>query len=393
MAYAEKRPNGAYRLRASCGYTAQGRQIQRSKTWKPAPGWSEKRTEKELQEALVRFQEECDGCAMAGNVKFSVFAEQWITEYAMRKLKKSSVQRMLKYQDRTNAAIGHLRMDKITTRHVQQFINNLSEPGVNQATGGGLAPKTIKNYLSFVSGIFDYAIRMGMVKSNPTRNVVLPSPDDQERKTMTLEQAQDFLTRLESEPLQWKAFFTLAIYSGLRRGELLGLEWSDVLFDERVVNVVRTSQYTPADGTYTDTTKTASSRRSLKLPQIVFDVLREYHTEQRLQRLRLGDQWRESGRLFIGWNGVPMHPNAPYNWMRRFCERTGFPFFNIHQFRHLNASLQINAGADAKTVSSNLGHSKVATTLNIYAHTFDEARAKASEGVADLLAQKRPRHA
>lgn len=89
MAYAEKRKDG-YRLRASCGYDASGKQITRSKSWKPEPGWSAKRTEKELQTALVRFQEECDSCSISGNIKFSVFAAQWLKEYAEKTMKKAA---------------------------------------------------------------------------------------------------------------------------------------------------------------------------------------------------------------------------------------------------------------------------------------------------------------
>lgn len=76
MAYAEKRANGSYRLRASCGYSADGRQVTRSKTWTPATGLTGKKLEKELLRALDRFQAECDSCTMPGNVKFSVFADQ-----------------------------------------------------------------------------------------------------------------------------------------------------------------------------------------------------------------------------------------------------------------------------------------------------------------------------
>lgn len=83
-----------------------------------------------------------------------------------------------------------------------------------------------------------------------------------------------------------------------------------------------------------------------------------------------------------------MHPNTPYHWLKRFCEETGQRFLGVHAFRHLNASLLINSGVDVKTVSTSLGHSQVTTTLNIYAHTFEEAQARASEAVANLLAVK-----
>ena len=387
MAYAEKRGD-TYRLRASCGYSADGRQIQRSKTWKPAPGMSKKKIQKELEKELLRFQEECDSCTISGDVKFSVFADQWFTEYAAKKLKASSYQRMKKYTERVYRAIGHLRMDKITPRHIQQFINNLNEPGINQTTGGSLSPKTIKEYRSFISNVFRYAIRMGMVRNNPCENTLLPAQKEQERKLYTLEQTQTFLEALEDAPTMWKAFCTLAIYSGLRRGELLGLEWQDIGFDDRIITVTRISYYTPEDGVYTDTPKTTGSRRSIRLAPVVFDLLRHWKIEQAEKRLALGDQWHDTGRVFTGWNGAGLHPNAPYNWLSRFCKRIDLPFYGIHHFRHINASLQIASGADVKSVSANLGHSVVSTTLNIYAHAFDEARAKASEGVGDLLAKQ-----
>ena len=389
MAYAEKRKDG-YRLRASCGYDATGKQVTRSKSWKPAPGWSAKRTEKELQAALLRFQEECDSCTISGSVKFAVFAAQWMKEYAEKAMKKSSVERMRKYAPRADIALGHLSMDKITPRHVQQFINNLSEPGINKTTGGGLSPKTVKDYLSYLSSVFQYAVRMQMLRSNPCRNIVLPKASTKERRVMTLEQAQAFIDSLDEAPQQWKAFCVLAIYGGLRRGELLGLEWSDIDFEARTVTINREAQYNPTDGTYTDTPKTSSSRRTLKLPAVVFNVLRAYRADQNATRLSLGDQWHDSGRLFTGTDGKPMHPNTPYTWLKRFCERTQQPFYGIHQFRHLNATLQIVSGADVRTVSAQLGHSMTSTTLNLYAHTFDDARARASEGVADLLAARKP---
>lgn len=387
MAYAEKRGD-TYRLRASCGYSADGRQIQRSKTWKPVPGMSEKKIQKELEKELLRFQEECDSCTISGDVKFSVFADQWFAEYAVKKLKASSYQRMKKYTERVYQAIGHLRMDKITPRHIQQFINNLSEPGINQTTGGGLSPKTIKEYRSFISNVFRYAIRMGMVRNNPCENTLLPTQREREHKVYTLEQTQIFLEALENAPIMWKAFCTLAIYSGLRRGELLGLEWPDINFEDRLLTVARISYYTPADGVYTDTPKTTGSRRSIRLAPVVFDVLRQWKIEQAEKRLSLGDQWHDTGRVFTGWNGESLHPNAPYNWLSRFCSRINLPFYGIHHFRHINASLQIASGADVKSVSANLGHSVVSTTLNIYAHAFDEARARASEGVGDLLVKQ-----
>lgn len=83
-----------------------------------------------------------------------------------------------------------------------------------------------------------------------------------------------------------------------------------------------------------------------------------------------------------------MHPNTPYHWLERFCKRNNFRFLGVHQFRHLNATLLITSGVDARTVSAALGHSQVSTTLNIYSHTFAETQARASEAVAAALQGK-----
>ena len=257
-----------------------------------------------------------------------------------------------------------------------------------QKGNGKLAPKSIQHYLSFVSSVLDYAFRFEMISSNPCKRVVIHTGEAPERDCYTVEEAQIFLESLDQAPIKYKAFFILAIYGGFRRGELLGLEWQDIDFQAQVVKVRRTSQYLAGRGTFTDDTKTEKSHRTLKLPAPVFDVLRQLRAEQAQDRLRLGDQWHNSGRLFVGDTGEPIHPNTPYHWLRRFCQETGQRFLGIHTFRHLNASLLINSGVDVKTVSASLGHSQVTTTLNIYAHTFEEAQARASEAVADLLSKK-----
>ena len=377
--------NGTYKITVSCGYDANGKQIRQHKTWKPAQGMTKKQIEKELQRQAVLFEEECDGLSLGGNIKFSDFAEQWFSEYAERKLKARTIERSHQIAERVNPSIGHLRMEKITPRHIQKLINNLSEDGMNQRTGGNLSPSSIRRIVAFISGVFEYAVKMGTIKDNPCRRVILPENKPVERDCYTLEEAQQFLDLLQSEPLKYQAFFVLAIYGGFRRGELLGLEWKDIDFENNVVSIRRTSLYTKEKGIYTDTPKTKGSVRSLKMPGEVIDLLRRYRTEQNKERFALGDQWNFTDRLFTMWNGKPLSPDTPARWLKRFCERNGLRTFNIHGFRHFNASILITSGIDARTVSASLGHSNTSTTLNIYAHTFAEAQARASEAVANAL--------
>ena len=458
MATIEKRQgkNGVtYRIRSSCGYDVEGRQVMRSMTWRPEPGMKPKAIEKELKRQAVLFEEQCKNKGQSAAVKFETFARQWFIEYAEKKLRPKTLARLHQHEARTYKAIGHIRLDKLTARHIQEFINNLQEEGISTrgdkahseklpaalkaakmtqkelatkakigcstastACRGGsvtiktakaiaqvlqkdmktlfevekskdtLSPKTARNYHSFVSAVLSYAVKMDILSTNPASRVTLPPMEQKEKEVYTIEEAQTFIERLTEAPLKYQAFCILAIYGSFRRSELLGLEWSDIDFDNRIVTVRRTSQYTKEKGVFTDTTKTKKSQRSLKLPAGVFAVLRQHKAAQSAERLAMGDRWHDNDRLFVDAEGNPMHPNTPYRWLKQFCEATGQRFLGIHQFRHLNATLLINSGTDARTVSSALGHSQVSTTLNIYTHTFAEAQARAGEALADVLEKK-----
>lgn len=388
MATVSKRGN-SYRIRCSCGYDTNGKQVMKSKTWKPEKDMSQKQIEKELKRQAVLFEEECQGNQVqGGSVKFQTFAAQWFEEYATIKLKERTRERYMELSQRTYTAIGHLKLDKINTRQVQCFINQLGQDGINQRTGGRLSPKTIKHYLSFVSTIFDYAIRMGIVKENPCKHVILPEQAKTEKQCYTIEETQTFLQLLEYEPLKYQVFFILAIYGGFRRAELLGLEWSDIDFQNNTIEICRSSLYTKEKGVYTDTPKTAKSSRILKVPQQVILLLKQYKKQQNQERLRAGDKWNITNRLFVNWNGMPMNPGTPYEWLKRFCDRNQLNFYGVHAFRHLNASLLIHSGVDIRTVSAALGHSNTTTTLNIYAHTFAQTQARASQAIAEVLKLK-----
>ena len=240
-----------------------------------------------------------------------------------------------------------------------------------------------------ISAVFVYAIKMGMLQYNPCRAVTLPPLETgKEKVCYTLEEAQAFLDTLADAPLRWQVFFSLALFGGFRREELCGFEFEDFDFERHTVSVRRASLYTPQDGIFTAPTKTAKSRRTLKLPAWIFDLVKRLRAEQAMQRLALGDQWKECGRLFTKLDGSPIGLQQPYQWLRAFCAEKGLPFYGVHQFRHLNASLLIYNGEDVRAVSAALGHSQTSTTLNIYAHTFETAQARACDALADALPVK-----
>ena len=177
----------------------------------------------------------------------------------------------------------------------------------------------------------------------------------------------------------------LDIYSGMRRGEMLGLEWHDINFETGVIHIQRTSNYTKARGIYTDDTKTKGSNRYIKVPKDILDLLESYRKVQANEFLEIGDKYQETDRLFTKWDGRPMNPQTPYGWLKEYCEENDFPFYGVHIFRHLNASLLIGAGIDVATVSGTLGHSNQTTTLSVYSHMFQEYQVKACDAVANAL--------
>jgi len=384
MATIQKRGE-SYRIRAFSGYTAKGKQIEKTKTWKPAPGMTTRQVEKELERQKVLFEEKCQGVSQSANIKFQTFSEQWFKDYAEKNLRPRTLAMMHGLESRTYAAIGHLRLDKINALQIQSFINNLSENGVNKNTGGGLSSKTQSHYLTLISDVLGYAGRMDLLTDNPTRRVRIQKTEQSEKKIYTVEEAERFLELMQSEPLSFQCFFLLAIYGGFRREELLGFEWKDINFSNNVITVNRASLYTKELGVFTDVPKTKNSHRSLKLPECIFPALQQYKIEQSVRRLKLGDKWVNSDRLFTTWNGRPQHPSSMPKALKRVCDKNEMCYLGIHSFRHLNASLLIVSGVDVKTVSVSLGHSQTSTTLNIYSHTFEAIQAQAANAVADAL--------
>ena len=384
MATIRKRGN-TYQIRVSCGYDSKGNQVIQTTSWKPEPNMTARQAEKEVQKQAMLFEDKCLKGQITANVKFEDFAEQWFEEYAKLNLRNTSYERMRQLTNRVYPAIGHLRIDKITGRHIQQFINDLALNGKSFKTGKPLSRKTAVHHLSFISDVFSYAVKMDMLSDNPCRRVTVPKGEKKEKEIYTLEEIEQLFRLLENAPLKYRTFFTLAIYSGFRRGELLGLEWKDIDWESNVISVRRTSNYTAQKGIYTDTTKTKKSQRSLKFPPVVMDLLRAYKVEQDEEREKLGSKWIDYDRLFVKYNGEPMNNNTPYFWFHEFCEENNFRFCDIHSLRHFYASALINEGVDAAAVSGALGHSGISTTTSIYCHVFQQAQARAGDAIASVL--------
>ena len=400
-----KKGEVSYLIRVSLGYNKSGQQIVKSMTYKPESGMKPKAVEKELNRQAVLFEEQAkqdyeqqlkreaeqqeqsdNEIAYAKNhITFKELADEWLSlQEVSKELKPSSLLKMKSCKERSYNAIGNILVSKLSYRKIQAFISSLAKNGMNQKTGGGLSEKTQKHYLTFISDVMLYAKKCGYIDNNPCRDITFTKSVKKEKEVYSLDEAKALLAAIdEKAPLNYRLFFNLLAYSGMRRGEALGLEYKDINFETSVLTICRTSNYHQGYGVYTDTPKTKSSYRSLYIQHSIIELIQRLRKEQQEQAKKCGDLWVECDRLFITWNGKPLHPSAPYKWFKRFCEHEKLTFKAL--LRHFVDSQALASGIDVKAVSNMLGHSQTSTTLNIYAHAVQQANENALNSVAKLL--------
>ena len=245
--------------------------------------------------------------------------------------------------------------------------------------------KTIKHHHRLVSTILSQAVYWQVIPSNPANRVKPPRVTRTEAKYLDEKQAVELLQLLEGESMMHRTMIKLFIYSGLRRGELCGLEWKDIDFENQLISVSRSSQYVPGKGIFTKETKTESSVRTIKLPAQAFELLKEYRVWQLEQRFMMGDRWEDCDRIFTKWDGTPLHPDSVTQYFNNFISRTDLPKISIHSLRHTNITLQIAAGVPLRTVSYRAGHAQTSTTANIYSHAIKTADEMAADVLDDIL--------
>lgn len=378
----------SFLIKVSLGYDVDNKQIIKSMTWKPETNMTVRQAEKEANRQAILFEDRCKSSDLTNKrVKFQQLANEWLELVeTTQEMKPSTIVRLKTLKERTFKAIGHIYVDKLTYRQIQSFIVSLSKDGTNQKTGKGLSQKTQKHYLSFISDIMKYAKKCGLILNNPCVDVSTVKTDKKEKEIYSLDELKTLLNRIDSKAdTDYKVLFSILGYCGLRRGEVLGLEYKDIDFESGIVSIVRTSNYQTGLGVYTSTPKTKSSCRKILLQTNVLNLIKQLKAEQQEKAIKCGDLWNETDRLFITWCGQPMHPNTPYTWLKRFCEEESLPFKGLHSFRHTVATQAIIGGQNYKSVSSVLGHSQTSTTMNIYAHATQESNMEVFNCIADLI--------
>lgn len=395
MATARKKGRG-YEIRVSCGIDINGKKLGKSKTWIPDEGMTQKQIEKELARQKVLFEEEVkNGICPDNKIRFVDFSKRWMDEYAKVNLTIKTYARYEIYLKRINQGIGHLKLKDITPLQLNAFYRSLEADGVNQRkrydengdliNNGKLAPKTILDHHRVISKILSTAVKWGLLEKNVAMRADPPKVPHREISYLNEKEVRQMLTLLEKEPIQYQTMITLLVYTGIRRGELCGLEWKDIDFENQVMHVVRSAQYIGNKTMITKEPKTKSGIRHFSLSIHACILLKKYRRWQLEQKFNAGDRWEESDRLFTSWNGKPIHPDTVTDWFSKFIKRSGLPYVTLHSLRHTNATLMIAEGTDVCTVSRRLGHANTATTLNIYAHALKSKDREAANTLDNVL--------
>ena len=268
---------------------------------------------------------------------------------------------------------------------------SLNQLFIVQESTTGLSDKTILHHHRLISAILGKAKKERIIPFNvATEHTTAPRVKRKEAKYLDDEQARQLVALLlNEEDIRVKTSIMLALYSGVRRGELCGLSWDNI--DERlgIIHVLKASQYQQGKGIVEVSTKNESSKRVIKLPPIIFELLGHYRKWWLEQKLLNGDRWQgEANRLFIQADGKPISPDTINYWVEKFIQKHGLERFTPHSLRHTFTTLQIMAGVDIRTLQARTGHAQASTLTNVYAHSIKTAAEAATDALDNILTPK-----
>ena len=387
----EKRGKNSYRLIVSEGYDLHGKPLIHRKT---VHG-----TKKEAEVELAKFVTEVqNGLVIDGKaLKFSEFVEIWKRDYGSKELAPSTYKRYCRMlETRLLPYFGRFYINKIKPTDIMKFYDLLEKDtqivrkqGNNGAkTKKPLSGKTILEHHRLLRAMLHKAVYWQLIVTNPAERVQPHKARKPKRKSYDDEQTKILLENLEQlsiEDTKYKVAIILTVFTGVRLGELMGLEWQDIDFKNGIIRINRSSQYLADLGVFTKVPKTESSIREIAIPEFIVSLLEEYKLWYEDQKSFYGELWTDSDRLFVQAQGKPMHPSTISKWFVKFVAQIGLPVINFHGLRHTNASLLVAQNIDIAVISARLGHAQISTTLDFYVHPLLSHNRKAGYALENLL--------
>lgn len=421
--------NGSYKISVSCGKDIFGKRIRETTTFTPDPGLTPKKKQKAVEEFARKFEEQVkNGIILDGRkVTLKEFVDKWLDEYAPQKLQPGTIEKYkIELDEKILPRIGHLKLSDIRPPLLNSTFRAMAKDGARKdGKTGGYSRGTIKKTQNVLSSVLRTAVDWELIEKNPMDKVRLAGENTADKiEFFTPEQAVKFLEYIERPyivktkghrriddtgkeytvgdyertkeiPEQIRILFNLAIYGGLRKGELLALEWSDIDYENDTIKISKSTAVV-SGVQVTKEPKTKNSRRTVSIPHFLTLRIKKLRKDRIAYRLSLGDYWKGGEWLFIQDNGNQMSYSTPYSAFQDILARYNadkepgeqLPVIPFHGLRHTSATILIAGKQDVRTVSSRLGHAQASTTMNIYAHALKETDKKAADTLEKMLSKQ-----
>ena len=267
-------------------------------------------------------------------------------------------------------ALGAIKLEALNTHTVQGLYNNLR---TEREGGRPLSPKSVKNVHGVLHKALQQAVAVGYIRFNPTDACTLPRTEKKEINPLDEEQIAAFLKAIEGH--RHELLYKVALFTGMREGEVLGLMWDCVDFEKGTITIKRQlRREQKKGGKYYITTPKSDKPRTITPASWVMKLLRTQKVRQAEQQLKMGPLWEDSGMVFTNETGGYLSYRTVYDCFKRIVAQIGTPSTRFHDLRHTFAVASLRAGDDIKTVQSNLGHHTAAFTLDVYGHVTEQMR-------------------
>lgn len=376
-----QQPNGRWKATFSAGQDREGGRARPSRvfdTRKQADVWlTEMRQKRNLGIRQSRERQ-----------TLTQFVDWWLTNEAHLDKRESTVNHYrYAFKKYIEPRLGARFLDTIGAEEVLDLLGHLKAQG--------LGVQTLKRVRSYLSLFFENALGKRLVGHNPVKQVKVPkvttADKSHKQDPLSLREVDSLFRSLKGTELE--AVVTLAVYLGLRRGEILGLKWSDIDFEESTLSIERTLSEVSAllpDGTLItkvslNPPKTRNSRRTLPLPAEVVSLLRSQRSRQGRQRLIAGEVWQDEDFVFTNGLGSALWPTNVATKFRKHLKQHGLRHIRFHDLRHTAATLMLKSGSRLEEVSQALGHSSIVITKDVYASYLPTLSNRAVETLASAL--------
>lgn len=388
MASIRQLTDNTYQVVVCLGYN-RNQKVRKKKNFKIDKNLTPKQKEKAIRKLADDYEEKLkSGETSNKELKLIDFIDIWWEENVLHNTSPTTQKRYESLCIPIKEKLGYLKLNEISVLSVTRFKNYLSttksKVPIKNEEGEIIAykpysPKTQRHYWVTLSTILNYACELGFIQINPCGRVSAPKLVSHEANFLEEEEIKKMLDCLKKEPIKNRVMIESYLFTGARRGEIMGLEISDIDLKNGTIKIQRTSEYVTGMGIITKEPKTEKSKRTITIPDFLVKELKEYLVWYYQEKLKMGDLWVNSNRLFTKYDGSPMHPETPSQTFRKFLKKNNLPHIKLHELRHCYATILLNNAVDLKTISSMLGHSNIGITFSTYSHSLDKSKRKAAD--------------